>query len=72
VAIAFFSGLQMAMIGLVGEYLFLALKEARKAPRYVVAQSLNFQKSSVEGTCDLASTALSHGYALPPQLSLKS
>lgn len=39
------TGLQMIMLGLVGEYLFLALKEGRRAPRYVVAELANFPRN---------------------------
>jgi polyisoprenyl-phosphate glycosyltransferase len=38
--VAAFSGLQMAMLGLVGEYINLALKEARKTQRFIVEQKL--------------------------------
>lgn len=40
-AMSFFSGLQMTMLGFVGEYLYVTLKEARKAPRYVIAETVN-------------------------------
>ncbi len=44
IAMSFFCGLQMTMIGLVGEYLLLTLKESRRAPRYVVAERVNFSE----------------------------
>lgn len=38
--VAAFSGLQIAMLGLVGEYVNLALRETRKTPRFIVEQKL--------------------------------
>lgn len=71
VAVAFFSGLQMVMIGLVGEYLFLALKEARRAPRYLVAEKVNFQPgSAMARSGDLPGTP-AHVY-VQPQVSFKT
>lgn len=45
-ALGFFTGLQMTMLGFVGEYLFVSLKEARNAPRYVVAERCNFSEEA--------------------------
>jgi dolichol-phosphate mannosyltransferase len=47
-ALCLFSGLQMMTIGLVGEYLFLNLKETRNAPRFVIAERVNFAQSTNE------------------------
>lgn len=52
VAVTFLAGIQMVMLGLVGEYVFFALKEARRAPRYVVAEKVNFGKEILEGTVE--------------------
>jgi Glycosyltransferases involved in cell wall biogenesis len=44
VAVVFLAGLQIVVTGVVGEYVFLALKEARRAPRYVIAEKVNFDR----------------------------
>jgi polyisoprenyl-phosphate glycosyltransferase len=46
--LCFFSGLQMVTLGLVGEYLFLNLKETRNAPRFVIAERVNFSSRKDE------------------------
>lgn len=55
IAMSFFCGLQMTMIGMVGEYLLLTLKESRRAPRYVVAERVNFAESSLKQQAELLS-----------------
>jgi len=47
-ALSFLTGLQMTMLGLVGEFVMLSLKEARRAPRYVVAERANFPADEPE------------------------
>ena len=40
-AIAIIGGLQMVLIGLIGEYVNLNLKETRSVPRFIVAEKIN-------------------------------
>lgn len=64
VAVVLLAGLQMVMIGVVGEYVFLALKEARRAPRFVIAEAVNFEER-LEGTSGRAARQ-SHLYVATP------
>lgn len=50
-------GLQMTMLGLVGECVFLALKEGRSAPRYVVSELANFPQNPQESAPALVPVA---------------
>jgi dolichol-phosphate mannosyltransferase len=36
IAVLFFGGMQMVMMGVLGEYLWRTLTEARQRPRYII------------------------------------
>ncbi len=55
--VAFFAGVQLVVTGLVGEYLFLTLKEARYAPRYVIAEKVNFASDKTVDAADTPGSA---------------
>lgn len=64
-SLSLFSGLQMITMGLVGEYLFLNLKETRNAPRFVIAERVNFGRSAEQPA------APTFAAARPPQAAIK-
>jgi hypothetical protein len=72
-AIFFFGGLQMTMIGLVGEHLNLNLKETRRIPRYIVQERLESRQPATAGVHAAGQASASDGslasqntYAAPP------
>jgi dolichol-phosphate mannosyltransferase len=49
VVILVIGGVQMLMMGLLGEYLWRALDESRRRPRYLIETTIHQQSDSVEG-----------------------
>jgi hypothetical protein len=49
VAVLLLGGMQMLMMGVLGEYLWRALDEARHRPRYLIEESTREQDSDGKG-----------------------
>lgn len=47
-AVAIIGGLQMILIGLIGEYVNLTLKETRNVPRFIIAEKINCAPDSTQ------------------------
>jgi dolichol-phosphate mannosyltransferase len=44
VVVLVLGGLQMLMMGVLGEYLWRALDESRRRPKYIIESTLNFKE----------------------------
>ncbi len=52
VVVLVLSGVQILMLGVLGEYLWRALDESRNRPRYVVERRTAGNLKSIDGMCD--------------------